>query len=590
MHQRVKSFALILAIHLCVSYEASAEPPVSVSTVGSGFGGFVVNNFEQNANLGRSVSDAGDVNGDNIPDVIIGAWRASPGGDNFAGAAYVVFGKTSGTAVSITNIDAGTGGGFAIHGIDADDNAGISVSGAGDVNNDGFDDVIVGASDADPNANDYAGEAYVVFGKATTTAVELSDVASGTGGFIMTGIAASDRAGFSVSGAGDVNNDNLADVIVGAFGAGNTAQGQAYVVFGKTTTTAVPLADIVSGTGGFVLDGSGVITGHGQSVSDAGDVNDDGFDDVICLNRVGQAFVVFGKASTTAVSLADVYSGTGGFAIDGIPPSTSITGYSVSRAGDVNNDGFADVIVGTMYTVEGPPELDNKGVSYVVFGKSTTTLVDLDTLDAEGGGGFVIHGIAPGDYTGNSVSDAGDVNGDGLADVIVDAWGTDPAGASYVVYGKTNGAAVELSSVLAGSGGFAIIGGGYSVSGVGDMNGDGLADVIVGAHGSDAGMTSGAGRTYIIFSPVTASWVDFAFTGTELGTESQPFNTLGEGLQPFETFNVVGTVNVKGDTADNDSAEIITIRKHVQIVAVNGAIRVGEPGARNTGFITRVPR
>ncbi|MEE8477682.1 MAG: VCBS repeat-containing protein, partial [Gemmatimonadales bacterium] len=117
--------------------------------------------------------------------------------------------------VSLSDVAAGTGG-FVIKGIDAGDGSGWSVSGAGDVNGDGLADIIVGANGADPGGNRSAGESYVVFGKAGGTAVNLADVAAGSGGFVINGIDAYDESGFSVAGAGDVNGDGLADVIVGA--------------------------------------------------------------------------------------------------------------------------------------------------------------------------------------------------------------------------------------------------------------------------------------------------------------------------------------------------------------------------------------
>ncbi len=111
-----------------------------------------------------------------------------------------------------------------MNGIDVGDQSGRSVSGAGDVNGDGLPDLIVGAR----------GESYVVFGKAGTTPVNLSDVAAGTGGFVMNGIDVDDFSGGSVSGAGDVNGDGLADLIVGASSAdpgGRDRAGESYVVF-----------------------------------------------------------------------------------------------------------------------------------------------------------------------------------------------------------------------------------------------------------------------------------------------------------------------------------------------------------------------
>jgi hypothetical protein len=132
----------------------------------------------------------------------------------------------------------------------------------------------------------------------------------------------------------------------------------------------------------------------------------------------------------------------------------------VSRAGDVNGDGAADVVVAAK--LADPDGRDQAGVSYVVFGKADPAPIDLGDVEV-GVGGFAIHGIDPHDGAGEAISGGGDINGDGLADLIVGAPNADPndtrnAGESYVVFGKADGAPVELSAVAAGSGGFVIDG------------------------------------------------------------------------------------------------------------------------------------
>ncbi len=130
----------------------------------------------------------------------------------------MVFGKATGTQVELSAFgpDAGTLG-FVINGAAAGDYSGASVSSAGDVNGDGLDDLIVGAPGADQSGTTTgAGKSYVVFGKTTGTSVDLSAIASGTGGFVINGASAFDRSGYSVSSAGDVDGDGLDDLIVGA--------------------------------------------------------------------------------------------------------------------------------------------------------------------------------------------------------------------------------------------------------------------------------------------------------------------------------------------------------------------------------------
>ncbi|CAC9572015.1 hypothetical protein, partial [uncultured Gammaproteobacteria bacterium] len=134
-------------------------------------------------------------------------------------------------------------GGFVINGENAYDRSGFSVSTAGDVNGDGLDDLIVGSFEADPSGKSKAGKSYVIFGKINNAEVNLSVVASGTGGFVINGENAGDLSGSSVSTAGDVNGDGLDDLIVGARIAKARA-GKSYVIFGKNDTDAIDLSEL----------------------------------------------------------------------------------------------------------------------------------------------------------------------------------------------------------------------------------------------------------------------------------------------------------------------------------------------------------
>jgi Ca2+-binding RTX toxin-like protein len=338
--------------------------------------GFRLNGVAASDSSGWSVASAGDVNGDGYDDLIVGAHQADPNGTS-SGASYVVFGKASGFAagLDLSTLDGTTG--FRLNGVAANDQSGISVASAGDVNGDGYDDLIVGAPGVDPNGSN-SGTSYVVFGKGSGFAASL-DLSSldGTTGFRLNGVAAGDQSGRSVASAGDVNGDGYDDLIVGAFQAdpNGTSSGASYLVFGKASGFAASLdLSTLDGTTGFRLNGVEAYDASGFSVASAGDVNGDGYDDLIVgalsadsngLTNSGATYVVFGKGSGFAASLElSTLDGTTGFRLNGVAASDQ-SGASVASAGDVNGDGYEDLMVGARGA---DTNGNDSGASYVVFG------------------------------------------------------------------------------------------------------------------------------------------------------------------------------------------------------------------------------
>ncbi|CAC9622677.1 hypothetical protein [uncultured Gammaproteobacteria bacterium] len=514
----------------------------------------------------------------------MGALNADPSNKKLsAGKSYVVFGKIDNTAIELSAIANGTGG-FIINGEIQYDRSGASVSNAGDVNGDGLDDLIVGARNAGLNDKKETGKSYIIFGKIDSTAINLSAIASGTGGFVINGENAMDYSGWSVSTAGDVNGDDLDDLIISAYGAdpsGKESAGKSYVIFGKTDNTVINLSDI--GTGGFVINGENAGDKSGYSASNAGDVNGDGLDDLIVgaskadpsgRTDAGKSYIVFGKTDNTAINLSAIANGTGGFVINSEKVGINWNTILVSNAGDVNGDGLDDLIIGVKSA--SPNGKAHAGRSYVIFGKTNNTAIDLSAI---GTAGFVINGEKSGDWSGVSISTAGDVNGDGLDDLIVGADQVDlngklQIGKSYVVFGKTDNTEINLSAIVSGTGGFVINGenaydySGHSVSTAGDVNGDGLDDLIVGAFSADPNNKRDSGKSYVIFGK----------------TDTDTINLVTLGKNSKYAIDYLGDENANTFTGTNND-EIFVAGTGDDTLIGNGGMDVLNAGAGNDTIV-----
>ncbi|NEP09402.1 MAG: hypothetical protein F6K14_04020 [Symploca sp. SIO2C1] len=555
------------------------DPVIQLSSL-DGSNGFRLDGETPRDRLGRSVSSAGDINGDGIDDLIISAPRAGDNG-SYSGSSYVVFGSTDGfnSIFDLSSLDGSNG--FRLDGQSAYDQSGSFVSSAGDINGDGIDDLIIGTSSAESNGS-YSGSSYVVFGSTDSfnSSLDLSSL-DGNNGFRLDSPVPDDNFfRRPVSGAGDINGDGIDDLIIGTSDAGNnySYSGSSYVVFGSTEgfNSTFDFSSL-DGSNGFRLDGEAAYDLSGWSVSSAGDINGDGIDDLIigapsADNKgiySGSSYVVFGSTegfnSTFNLSSLD---GTNGFRIDG-EDEYGYSSFSLSSAGDINGDGIDDLIIGA---TDAGDNSNFAGLSHVVFGSTEgfNSTFELSSLD--GSNGFRINGEAPYDYSGWSVSGAGDINGDGIDDLIIGAFNAentgDSSGSSYVVFGTTDGfnSTFELSS-LDGNNGFRIDGeaaydnSGFAVSGAGDINGDGIDDLIIGAFNTSNNGTD-SGSSYVVFGrasnqdPVAN---DDSFTANQDTALTIPVAELlaNDSDSDGDNLSITAVANSTGGTVILDNSNVI---------------------------------
>ena len=402
--------------------------------------------------------------------------------------------KTCASNLNLANLGSS---GITITGAESGYAAGSSVSNAGDVNGDGYADMLIGAPD---NAYYYGaigvGAAYLIYGGSDLANIDLLDNL-GNSGITITG---GNEIGYSVSGAGDVNGDGYADMLIGSPPSSYTI----YLLYGGSNLADINLVDL-GPDGGITIIGSAVDLNIGYSVSSAGDVNGDGYADMLIgspsySSSTGAAYLIYGGNDlASAINLA--YLGSSGITITGVSGS-SVSCYSVSGAGDVNGDGYADMLISAP-----DDSYSDIRIVYLIYGGSD--LANIINLASLGSSGITITGAASTVY---SVSGAGDVNGDGYTDMLIGA----PdyySSTIYLIYGGVDlASAINLADL--GNRGITITGtnysdSGYSVSGAGDVNRDGYADMLIGAFAYNASR----GAAYLIYGSNNLTNINLADLG-----------------------------------------------------------------------------
>ncbi len=461
----------------------------------------------------------GDFDGDGHADVAIGAPQAGDAGE---GALYLYFGSDAIPAV----VDlAAADDVVTLTGENAGDALGTSLAAAGDLNGDGFDDLVIGAIGVDTLGGADAGAAYVLFGGPRPQQGAIGDLAPSRLARID-GLAAGDELGRSVAGGGDIDGDGFADIVIGARLAeadyARYSGGLSYVLFGGADGVGTDLAAL-DGSNGLRFEGAGRFDQSGRSVAVLGDIDGDGFDDFAIgapdadpggRENAGAVYVVFGTDGGYPASFGpDAHDGIRGLVIEG-ESAGDFAGFAVAGAGDINGDGFDDIVIGAYGKTTAGGAM--AGAAYVVFGHDGTWDGSLDLGELDGSNGFAMFGLSPMSGTGRAVASAGDVNGDGFDDILVGARYADPeglggAGEAYLVFGHggTFAAELDLSTLDATGAGCTLQGtrreayAGYSFGGPGDIDGDGFADPLIGAPSiADAGSP---GAAYLVFGEEIAA-------------------------------------------------------------------------------------
>lgn len=479
--------------------------------------------------LGYAVASAGDVNKDGYSDIIVGAPHYDWNGED-AGAAFVFPGSATGVLLTTQRLNRNQP--FA--------QMGFSVSSAGDVNKDGYSDVIVGSpywEDSPAQSNE--GAAFLYFGGPINP--QTAPIGINAGNWV---IFQPDQAeanfGVSVAMAGDVDADGYSDFMVGAhmYDKDQTNEGVAFLYYGTNNGIGYDPQKTE------ILESNQADAMFGYSIAGAGDINADGASDIVIGARLydinanktneGAAFIFKGNINSTPVSASQPQ-------VIQFAQADSRFGHTVSTAGDVNGDGYADIAIGAYYFDNG---LSNEGAVYIHMGNQSGINMVADK---------VIEGEQFGAEFGWAVASAGDVNGDGYGDLLVGARYFDNGhlneGAAFVYHGSSVGLNTTAASTIESNQGDAWLG--FAVSSAGDVNGDGYSDILVGSYAFDHGQTD-EGQVFVFHG--SAGTIGLTPRGVSTGTTSGAL--LGSSVSIIGDYNGDGLNDILAGAPNFDGGQV----------------------------------
>lgn len=604
--------------------------------------GFRINGFNPNGNVGLDLASIGDMNGDGIDDIAIsapGVFVTVPplGGALRGGHVYVVFGSETEPFPDTFDLRLLNGSnGFTIIGsqdatltrITSSLQGGISE--AGDFNNDGIDDLIVvtdgiGALATEPES---LNQARVIFGSEDgfTATMDMADFSTSDGITISIDFSnTSQFAGrtYSVSGVGDFNNDGISDVALGVPTANYNLDGAplptisgggAFVIMGSASATDVNISTQPPEPGVFPFYGSANNLSIGHPVEGIGDINGDGYDDFLAGNGPIQTdrkvYVIFGDDSTGGLPsrlLSAELDGSNGFVVQSSSALATAQqlGHQAASLGDINGDGIDDFAISAPIRDGVSNPAFGPGRVHVIYGKTTEFSASFDVEDLDGSNGFTIVGEQALDFAGFSVSSAGDVNGDGIQDILIGAYqvvnpnaaGTGGGfGSAYVVFGKDEDFpnAFDLSAISPVTGleiitmvedqfGFATEGFAREVSSAGDFNNDGFDDIMISSTLA-VNTAAGEGAVHVIYgsanfgnlgsTPVGAGGPDFDANGTDdILFFNEDTRTVGQFSMPSASWGGIGTAGTGWEArgvglfdSDDTSSDILWFNTQTRAV------------------------